>query len=183
MPNLSPSAIFVAICFLEIPFNNGLFPLAQALTLTPTSDPPAIYDATSPADPVLEKANEALTMLPVDKKGAVDWMKALNSGAITPRADLMGAGKMEIFDADIIMKNTKKMPYVKFPHSSHTRWLTCVNCHDEIFTPKAGANPVDMTKIFLGQYCGVCHGKVAFTAIFSCERCHSIPHGYTRAWW
>jgi len=183
MPNSRLNAILIAVCFLEISFNNELVPFAQALTITPTLDSPAISDPTNRAYQILEKANEALTGLPLDKKGAVDWMKALNSGAIIPRAGLMVTEKMEILDTDIIMKNTKEMPYVKFPHSSHTRWLTCVNCHDEIFTSKAGDNPINMTKIFLGQYCGVCHGKVAFTPTFSCERCHSIPHGDIKAWW
>lgn len=180
MPNPRLNAVLVAFCLLASSFNNVL---GQALTLTPTLESPAIYDTTSPADPVLQKSDGALAGLPLDQRGAVDWMKALISGVITPRADLMGTGKMEIFDADIIMKNTKSMPYVKFPHSSHTRWLACVNCHEEIFVPLAGGNPINMTKIFQGQYCGVCHGKVAFTSTFSCERCHSIPHGYYRAWW
>lgn len=146
-------------------------------------DQSKIYDTTNPDYPILQKTNEALFDLELDKKGAVDWMKALKSGAIAPRADLMGVGKMEILETDIIMKNTKVMPYVKFPHGSHTRWLACANCHDQIFIPKAGANPVDMTKIFRGQYCGVCHGQVAFITTFSCERCHSVPHGDVKAWW
>lgn len=183
MPNPHLSAVLVVICFLAIPFDNVFFPLAQAVTITPAMDSPDIYDTTNPADPILEESHDALTGLPLDKKGAVDWMNALNSGVIVPRAGLKVTEKMEILDADIIMKNTKGMPYVKFPHSSHTRWLACVNCHDEIFTSKAGDNPVNMTKIFLGQYCGVCHGKVAFVATSSCERCHSIPRGGTDSWW
>lgn len=142
-----------------------------------------IYDTTNPDYPILQKTNEALGGLELDKKGAIDWMKALNSGFITPRADRMGEGKMEVLDLDIFMRNTKGMPYVKFPHSSHTRWLACSNCHDQIFIPKAGANPVTMTKIFRGQYCGVCHGQVAFITTFSCERCHSVPHSGGKAWW
>lgn len=142
-----------------------------------------LYDTTSPDYPTLQKTNEALGGLELDKKGAIDWMKALNSGFITPRADITGTGKMEILDADIIMKNTKGMPFVKFPHSSHTRWLACSNCHEKIFISKAGGNPITMTKIFRGEYCGVCHGQVAFIATFSCERCHSIPHSNTKAWW
>lgn len=195
MPNLRSSVVLAAICFLTIAFGNGLFATVQALTLAqamelpikaenkPLPEQSKIYDTTNPDYPILQKTNEALIDLALDKKGAVDWMKALNSGVITPRADLMGVGKMEILETDIIMKNTKGMPYVKFPHGSHTRWLACVNCHDQIFTPKAGANPVDMTKIFRGRYCGVCHGKVAFITTFSCERCHSIPHGDIKAWW
>lgn len=177
-------AVLVAACFLAISFNNGFFPLAQALTIAPTMEPPDIYDTTNPVDPILEESIKALAGLPVDKKGAVDWMKALNSGIIIPRASLNNvAEKMEVFDLDIIMKNTKGMPNVKFPHSSHTRWLACVNCHNGIFIPKAGENPINMTKIFLGQYCGVCHGKVAFVPTSSCERCHSVPQGGTSSWW
>lgn len=204
MPNLRSSVVLAAICLLTIAFGNGLLTTVQALTLTQAMDisiktenktgtvteqnkmlpgQSKVYDTTNPDYPILQKTNEALIDLALDKKGAVDWMKALDSGAITPRADLMGVGKMEILETDIIMKNTKGMPYVKFPHGSHTRWLACANCHDQIFTPKAGANPVDMTKIFRGQYCGVCHGKVAFITTFSCERCHSIPHGDIKAWW
>ena len=142
-----------------------------------------LYDTTNPDFHILQKTNEALGGLELDKKGAIDWMKALNSGFITPRADLMGTGKMEILDVDIIMRNTKGMPYVKFPHSSHTKWLACSNCHEKIFISKAGSNPVTMTKIFRGQYCGVCHGQVAFISTFSCERCHSVPHSDIKAWW
>ena len=187
MLNLRLSAILVAICFLAASFNNGLLPLAQAQSfiMTPTLKDPDVLDTTGPADPVLQKPNEGFTGLALDKKGAVDWMQALNSGAIVPRAGLKEKvmKKMEILDTDIIMRNTKEMPYVKFPHRSHTRWLACVNCHDEIFVSKAGGNPVNMNKIFRGQYCGVCHGKVAFTPTNSCERCHSIPHGDIKAWW
>lgn len=183
MPNPRLSTVLAAICFLAIPFNNGLFPLVQAVTLIPTMEAPDIYDATNPADPVLEESIDATTGLPLDDKGAFDWMKALNNGTIVPRAGMSVTDKMEVFDMDIIMKNTKEMPYVKFPHGSHTQWLTCVNCHDEIFTPKAGSNQINMTKIFLGQYCGVCHGKVAFKTTIACERCHSVPIGSKDSWW
>ncbi|MBI5658711.1 MAG: hypothetical protein HZC43_03985 [Nitrosomonadales bacterium] len=166
---------------------HGLLPLAQAqaFILTPTREEPPVLDDTSPADPVLQKPDEAFTGLALDRKGAVDWMQALNSGVIVPRAGIreMSIEKMEILDMDIIMKNTREMPYVKFPHKSHTRWLACANCHDEIFAARAGSSAVSMNKIFRGEYCGVCHGKVAFTPTNSCERCHSIPHGKIKAWW
>lgn len=188
MPNPRLSAVLVAICLLAISFSNGLLPLAQALILAPTSEPAdkaegLIYDTKEQVYPVLQKAQDAFTNLVRDKKGAVDWMEALNSGAITPRADLMGTGKMETWNNDIIMKNTRGMPYVKFPHISHTRWLDCTNCHDNIFTPKARSNPVTMTKIFQGQYCGVCHGQVAFVTTAACERCHNVPQNGSKGWW
>ena len=187
MLNPRLSAILLAACFLAVSFNEGLLPLAQAQSfiLTPTLKEPDFHDTTNPVDTVLEKPKDALTGLALDRKNAVDWMQALKGGVIDPRAGIKVGimESMEILDMDIIMKNTREMPYVKFPHKSHTQWLACVNCHDEIFAPKAGSNPVNMYKIFLGQYCGVCHGKVAFTPTNSCERCHSIPHGDIKAWW
>lgn len=141
------------------------------------------YDVENPDYHRLQKANEALAGLRLDKKGWVDWMSILRSGTINPRADLDGKLPMEVLDLDIILKNTKEMPYVKFPHNSHSQWLACSNCHDKIFIPKAGANRIDMNQIFQGKYCGVCHDRVAFITFFSCERCHSVPHGNIKAWW
>lgn len=192
---LSPRlcAILAAICFLAVSCSNVPPPLVQAPVLAPASDPPAeaeskieesrVYDTANPAYPILKESLDTLAGFPLDRKGAVDWMEALNSGAITPREGLSVTDKMEMLDTDIIMKNTKEMPYVKFPHNSHTRWLSCDNCHDEIFTRKAGGNSVNMGKIFRGQYCGACHGKVAFATTIFCERCHSIPVGGTKSWW
>lgn len=187
MPTRHPLAILAAICVLAVFLDSGWFPSAraQAYLMTPAAKDPAVLDDSSPADPVLQKPDEAFTGLALDRKGAVDWMQALNSGVIVPRAGIreMSIEKMEILDMDIIMKNTREMPYVRFPHKSHTRWLACANCHDEIFAARAGSSAVSMNKIFRGEYCGVCHGKVAFTPTNSCERCHSIPHGKIKAWW
>src|SRR6185369_14050441 len=81
------------------------------------------YDPENPDYQKLQKANESLVGFPLDKKGYVDWMGAIRSGFITPRADLKGSNKMEVLELDVILKNTKDMPYVKFPHKSHTLWL------------------------------------------------------------
>ena len=105
------------------------------------------------------------------------------AGLVEPRADLLGESKMSVLNLDIIMKNTQNMPWVKFPHDRHTKWLDCANCHPAIFIPKQGANPITMNKVLRGEYCGVCHDKVAF-ALFTCERCHSVPHeGSGPKWW
>ena len=155
----------------------------QAADGPPKLAPNKFYDPASPAYSQLQKSPQALGKFPRDKKGEVDWMKALRSGAIKPRADLTGSKQMEVLDLDVVMKNTKEMPYVNFPHNSHTQWLACSNCHDKIFVKKAGANQIDMTKIFKGEFCGTCHDRVSFLTFFSCERCHSIPHGDVKAWW
>lgn len=147
------------------------------------ADADRFYDHGNPDNYKLQKAAEARAGLPLDKRGAVDWMAALRSGAITPRTDLTGTRRNEVLDLDVILKNTKEMPFVKFPHNSHTEWLACSNCHDSLFVPKAGANPITMEKIFRGQYCGVCHDRVAFITHYSCERCHSVPQGGGKKWW
>jgi c(7)-type cytochrome triheme protein len=133
-----------------------------------------LYDASSAAYGLLQQADDALTEFPVDRIGAIDWMRALRDGLIAPRVNVRGVGKMDILDQDVIMENTREMPYVQFPHQSHTQWLACNNCHDGIFIAEKGANPMTMNDIFLGKYCGVCHDKVAFST-YACERCHNVP--------
>lgn len=123
----------------------------------------------------LQRINEATRHLPYDANGFPDWMKALNTGLIKPRAGLSGKEKMEVLDLDIVMRNTKEMPFVKFPHRSHTEWLACTNCHPDPFPAKAGASEIRMVNIFRGQFCGKCHDRVAFVTFYSCDRCHSQP--------
>ncbi|MFQ5330194.1 MAG: c(7)-type cytochrome triheme domain-containing protein [Thermodesulfobacteriota bacterium] len=103
----------------------------------------------------------------------VNWVKALDEGNIAPKPSVNGTGEMMI--ADFIVERPIKdgiIPNVLYPHKPHTQVLACDNCHPSIFTPKAGKTPITMTKINAGNYCGVCHGKVAFP-IEDCFRCHS----------
>lgn len=141
------------------------------------------HDPDNPDYATLQDPAAALAGYPTDPTGLSDWMKMLDQGLIQPRADLKGSGRMEVLDLDIVMKNTKEMPWVRFPHRSHTLWLACSNCHDGIFVARAGANAIDMNKIFRGQFCGVCHDRVAFQTMFACHRCHSVPHGSMQPWW
>lgn len=136
-----------------------------------------IYDPSNPDYHRLQRIDEATRGLKRDSIGFPDWMAALRSGAISPRAGLSGTEKMDVFDLDIVMKNTKEMPHVVFPHQSHSLWLDCSNCHPAPFLPKAGANSISMSQIFRGQFCGMCHDRVAFITFFSCNRCHSAAAG------
>ncbi len=131
------------------------------------------YDKSNDAYSILQKANESLAGFPVNRVGEVDWMEALNRKLINPRASLSGDEERPIKNNDIIMKNTKEMPYVRFSHRAHSLWLDCSNCHDKIFLPGINASQINMHKIFGGEYCGVCHNKVAFTT-YVCEMCHSV---------
>lgn len=144
---------------------------------------PTLHDPTGPGLALLQKPTDAFKGLPLDRKGRVDWVKTLQQGAINPRADLHGQGAMTVLDLDVLMTETKSMPFVRFPHLPHTQWLACSNCHPTPFAAKAGSNPIDMNSIFRGQYCGMCHGRVAFST-YICERCHSVPHaGSPGQWW
>ncbi len=138
-----------------------------------------IHDPENETIQILQEPVEAMIDFPLDRRGHVDWVRALRDGKINPRRSLTGdefGGEMMLeTDMDIIMKQTSNMPYVKFPHLAHTEWLTCNNCHPKIFQPQLEANPVSMEKILKGEFCGRCHDKVSFS-LWTCERCHSVPH-------
>lgn len=133
-----------------------------------------IHDPANSAVKVLQEPIESMKDFPRDKRGIIDWVKTLQEGYIEPRQSLTGEKTMYAADFDIIFKNTGSMPFVRFPHLPHTQWLTCANCHPAIFLPQKGSNPITMSAIIQGKYCGVCHGKVAFPPTMNCGRCHSV---------
>lgn len=131
-----------------------------------------------PANPI-EGARtwaEARALLPKDSLGGADWVKALEEGLIKPRGSIRGDDKPPaVMDLDIVLV-ARGMPNVRFSHFVHTSWLACTNCHPEIFQMKRGGNPITMAKIFAGEFCGRCHGKVSFP-LTNCMRCHSSSGG------
>ena len=112
--------------------------------------------------------------LPLDENGFPDWMRAAG-GEHTAADGLKPDAPINVLNLDVMMKNTREMPFVSFPHYAHTLWLDCSNCHPAPFEPKAGSTQITMTDIFRGKYCGMCHDRVAFITFFSCQRCHSVP--------
>jgi c(7)-type cytochrome triheme protein len=137
----------------------------------------SIHDPDNPALSVLQEPGDALSQLPVDTGNIgnkVRWVQALEEGYINPRTNIYPDTKIEVLDLDILMKNTGSAGYVLFPHDKHTAWLDCSNCHDKIFAAKAGETPMSMLMILSGEYCGRCHGAVAFP-LTACKRCHSVP--------
>lgn len=142
-----------------------------------------IHDPKNAAIETLQQPQNAMKGFPYDRRGMINWVKAIDSGEINPRMSLQGDEQMNVMDMDIMFKNTGQMPWVRFPHLAHTRWLDCSNCHPAIFVPQRGANNVGMDAIIGGKFCGRCHDKVAFP-LWTCERCHSVPHeGSPKAWW
>ncbi|MCG7982950.1 MAG: cytochrome c3 family protein [Candidatus Thiodiazotropha lotti] len=133
-----------------------------------------IHDPDNPALSLLQEPVTALSILPIDTAGnQVLWVRALQEGYIEPRTNIYPDTNIEVLDLDIIMPRTGSAKYVRFPHRAHTEWLDCSNCHDAIFKAKAGATPVTMLQILSGEYCGRCHGAVAFP-LTECDRCHSV---------
>jgi len=132
-----------------------------------------IHDPENDAVNTLQQPSDAMKDFPRDARGVINWVETLDRGLVAPRTGLTGGEKMHSVDFDVIFKNTASMPFVRFPHLPHTKWLTCKNCHPAIFLPQRGGNFVTMAAIIEGEYCGVCHGKVAFPPL-ECNRCHSV---------
>jgi len=115
-----------------------------------------------------------LELLPKDAVGGTDWVRALNENLIAPKPGLdpNAVDEPEIdLDVELVPKGSPEFK-ATYPHKAHTRQLACANCHPAIFKMEKGADPIAMDKIFAGEFCGRCHGKVAFDPITGCPRCH-----------
>ena len=134
-----------------------------------------VHDPANPAIKLLQEPREALRSLPADVVGNnVRWVQALEQGLITLRNNILPDTAIQVLDQDVIMPRTGELPMVRFPHKQHTEWLDCSNCHEKLFKSKAGATTtMNMFQILQGEYCGVCHGAVAFP-LTECKRCHSV---------
>jgi len=144
-----------------------------------------LHDLSNDALSALQEPTDSMKDFPFDRRGGINWVEAIDKGIINPRMSRTGEKEqMNIMDMDIVFKDTGGMPWVRFPHLAHTRWLDCSNCHPAIFIPQKGGNPeIGMDAILAGKYCGRCHDKVAFP-LWTCERCHSVPHDDSpSAWW
>ena len=138
-----------------------------------------LHDPAGPGIQLLQEPEEALSQLPRDVVGnKVNWVRALDKGYIDPRINLHSNKKEKVLDMDVVRGNTGEMNMVRFPHRQHTEWLDCTNCHEWLFKSKAGATKFSMFDILKGDYCGRCHGAIAFP-LTQCNRCHSVPRSST----
>ena len=155
-------------------FNRLLKKPSSEANARPAKD--GIHDPENPGTELLQWPSEAFKGLPKSKDGnKIDWVAAISGGQIKPWYELEDpTAEPFTMDLTIVRQVKGSMPNVVYPHLQHTEWLDCTNCHDEIFTPEKGKNPISMAGILLGQKCGVCHGKVAFP-VTDCRRCHSQP--------
>jgi len=184
-PPSSPSAIISAPPPVQTPADFSIDhytgDLSDPVNGLPEAGPPYARENSS-GDVVLKN-------FPRDAVGNVDFVKAF--GAEEKMGPIYKMGKAIIhphesldlskpgtppFPFDIPIPAVGAMPDVVFPHFPHTFWLDCANCHPGIFIMKKGSNPISMVKIVNGEFCGRCHGRVAFT-LSNCTRCHVKPKG------
>ena len=120
----------------------------------------------------LDNWEKALELLPKDYKKKADWSAALKQGLVRPRPGGDPRALLATaFKYDFIIASEKPKNEAYFPHSAHTEWLGCKNCHMTIYPYKR--NPATMKEMRAGASCGTCHGKdnVAFS-LKQCKRCH-----------
>ncbi len=152
----------------------------QAQPAEPAAARPPPAPAALQEPPAIEKVldpDSVVRLLPRDHAGNIDWVEAVRREVIRPRPAPPNrpipppAGFEFAFDFYLGgVGGRNQMFDAFFPHSSHTEWLDCRQCHPRIF-PKRGTE-MRMADLFEGKYCGECHGKVAFAVATGCERCH-----------
>jgi c(7)-type cytochrome triheme protein len=109
----------------------------------------------------------------------VDWEEAEEKGLIKPVDYLEGISvkrsSLAVQKDFSIGSKVGWMSDVTFSHKKHAVWNGCEVCHPEIFpSVKKGTVKYSMFEIYAGEYCGVCHDKVAFP-LLDCSRCHTKP--------
>lgn len=159
-----------------------MFALALAIAhLTLAAERPllaadGVHDPANPGIKLLQDPTDALAKFPPDVVGnRVRWVKALEQGDINPRTNILPETQIRVLNLDVLLPDTGEMPMVLFPHKQHTEWLDCSNCHEGLFPYKAGGTKgLNMFAVLQGEFCGRCHGAVAFP-LTECRRCHSVP--------
>jgi c(7)-type cytochrome triheme protein len=132
---------------------------------------PADEEAERPAVESAQTWEEVTEQLPEHALGGVDWVEALEEGLVKPRPgpDSPDAKYAAAFKYDFIIEGKKPKFNAIFPHSAHTGWVGCENCHTSLYPYKR--NPARMKDMRKGASCGACHGSVAFN-LKQCKRCH-----------
>lgn len=104
----------------------------------------------------------------------IDWVKAMEKGKIKPKNYLRDENIPIEFSREISIESTwVGISPVIFPHVTHGKWLDCSNCHPEIFgIVEESTEDLAMEYILEYEFCGVCHGKVAFPPNDNCKKCH-----------
>ncbi len=121
-----------------------------------------------------EKFISLSALSPAINGNRVDWVKALEDEEIKPANYVLEEDRPMKFEKEIVIESLwAGISPVIFPHEVHGKWLDCSNCHPEIFSIKEdGTEDLSMEFILNYEFCGECHGKVAFPPNGNCKICH-----------
>ena len=106
----------------------------------------------------------------------IDWGAALAEGLIAPQKTLSGGTSLiktpETLQKPLDLGTSAPRSSVSFSHREHLAEMDCSICHPDIFNiKKKGTRLFSMEINVYGQFCGVCHMRVAFP-MNDCRRCH-----------
>jgi c(7)-type cytochrome triheme protein len=112
--------------------------------------------------------------LPRDSKGAVEWMRALDEKAVTPKPGIDPAAEpASTHDSEItFVPDGNPGKTAVFRHATHTQWLSCKNCHPAVFKKRDENLQFTHDDMDAGKYCGACHKKVVVLP-GGCKGCHA----------
>src|SRR3954470_8792647 len=76
----------------------------------------AVHDPKGPGLRYLQQPRDALSQLPWDGAGnQVDWIRALERGAINPRTNIRPETNVRLLDLDVLLNLKGSTPIVRFP--------------------------------------------------------------------
>jgi len=94
---------------------------------------------------------------------------------------IVGSAEVAAEYADVVINRQAEkngMRPVIFPHWFHRIRFRCKVCHAELgFKMRAGSNPITMTDIIEGRFCGACHNNDIAWSPENCDLCHSGKPG------
>jgi len=175
------ATLVVAGCHSRSPLLTDLFvplpPSGEVKNLPRHPPPPKVQPIVIVQEEVIKPPDIDWTgiyaTLPRDKKGMVDWMRALDEKTITPTPGI-GADAVEAKtkDGDIEFFNSGTPgKTATFRHATHTQWLSCKNCHPAVFKKTDENLQFTHDDMDAGKYCGACHFKVVVVQS-GCNGCH-----------
>jgi c(7)-type cytochrome triheme protein len=109
-----------------------------------------------------------------DHGNMINWTETWKKGLINPKNELtIPAFKNLAFSEDLTIEGDwARVPPSVFPHGEHIKWLDCNLCHPVLFNiKKKFTQGFKMSTNIEGNFCGLCHMKVAFP-LAECNRCH-----------
>jgi len=103
----------------------------------------------------------------------IDWSKAFRDRSLVPRRVFRTRPQYMAFDKTLLLEaEWGQIAPAIFSHDSHKVWFDCNSCHPEPFNiKKKTTKHFAMVYLLKGEFCGVCHLKVAFP-MNDCKRCH-----------